>query len=72
MWNQSQTSQQNPSGNTAIPDSARRSEIPDDMYWQFEGCPLPHDKKSDINPFLEIISREWMAAIGVTDEQLRT
>jgi hypothetical protein len=44
-----------------------------DMYWQYEGLPsFSGNKQTAVNPFLEMIYRQWMAAIGVTDSQLRT
>jgi hypothetical protein len=44
-----------------------------DMYWQFEGLPTAKgDKQALVNVFIEVIYRQWKAAIGVTDSQFRT
>jgi cytochrome c5 len=75
MWNHSQ---KYPGvsypGTQSIPDyGAATRKYLIDMYWQYEGIPYySHDKQTIVNPFLEVIYRQWMAAIGVPDSQLRT
>ncbi|KNY26015.1 PKD domain-containing protein [Pseudobacteroides cellulosolvens] len=42
------------------------------VSWPYEGfMNYSGDKKTAINPFLELIYRQWMASIGAPDEELR-
>lgn len=75
MWDHSKTySGTTYTGTQSIPNyGAATRKYLIDMYWQYQGIPYySHDKEKIVNPFLEIIYRQWMAAIGVSDSQLRT
>lgn len=75
MWNHSQTytntSYFGTYGISNYGEAVRKYLI--DMYWQFEGLPYYSGAPAPVvNPFLEVLYRQWMAAIGVSDESLRT
>ncbi|NLL38342.1 MAG: hypothetical protein GX254_01975 [Clostridiales bacterium] len=75
MWNHSKTypNEKYP-GVESIPNyGAATRKYLIDMYWQYQGIPYySHDKETIVNPFLELIYRQWLAAIGVSEQQLRT
>ena len=74
FWNHSKTYPGvSYSGTNSIPDygiATRRFLTA--FYWPYTGFTYYwKDKETVVNPFIELIYRQWMASIGATDDELR-